>query len=236
MLETRKGMIVGEPCRAESREAIAALHAELDTAKRPDGGQPSAASCQRLADYVASADAQVAECDDNEFRAVDRRIKEDVSLDLGGRRVDIRHLGRGNTAGDLIAYVPDAGTVITGDVVVWPFPFATESYISEWARVLRRIENLKAGRIVPGHGAPLRDGSYLRTLAELFESLARQARAVYRPGMTLDELKPHIDLVAFRDRIGHNDKFIEANFDRQMASAIERMWQELSGQWKPEGN
>jgi hypothetical protein len=54
--------------------------------------------------------------------------------------------------------------------------------------------------------------------------------------MTADQLREKIDLSRFSDRFAHGDAFIKANFDAQMkGSAIDRMWQELTGQWKPEG-
>ena len=40
-----------------------------------------------------------------------------LSLYLGKRRVDLSFLGRAHTAGDIIAYVPDANVMFTGDVV-----------------------------------------------------------------------------------------------------------------------
>jgi cyclase len=150
--------------------------------------------------------------------------------------VELKFLGRGNTAGDLVAYLPESKTVLAGDIVVYPFPFATQSYISEWAKVLRGLEHMDAARIVPGHGPVLTDKQYIRDLADVFETIAKQARAGYQRGMTAEQLREKIDLTALADRFAHGDAFIRANFNAQMRSAIDRMWQELSGNWKPEGN
>ena len=55
--------------------------------------------------------------------------------------------------------------------------------------------------------------------------------------MTAEELRKSIDLSPFNERFAHGDRFIQANFDAQMkVRAVERMWEELSGQWKPEGS
>ena len=73
-------------------------------------------------------------------------------------------------------------------------------------------------------------------MAEGLEAISSQAKAVYQPGMTADQLREKIDLSRFSDRFSHGDAFIKGNFDAQMkGSAIDRMWQELTGQWKPEG-
>jgi hypothetical protein len=83
----------------------------------------------------------------------------------------------------------------------------------------------------------MNDKRYLGDVAETLESIARQAKAAYQPGMTADQLRATIDLSAFSERFSHGDAFIKTNFDVQMKGpAIDRMWQELSGQWKPEGD
>src|SRR5687768_16224771 len=44
-------------------------------------------------------------------------FKERMTLWLGKRRVDLMHVGRAHTAGDIVAYVPDANVVFSGDIV-----------------------------------------------------------------------------------------------------------------------
>src|SRR5437762_8688380 len=51
-----------------------------------------------------------------------------LTLHLGKREVQILYLGRANTAGDAVVYVPDAKALMTGDLLVGPIPFATGSY------------------------------------------------------------------------------------------------------------
>ena len=40
-----------------------------------------------------------------------------MTVYLGSRRVDLMHLGRAHTAGDIVAWVPDEGVMLTGDIV-----------------------------------------------------------------------------------------------------------------------
>ena len=83
----------------------------------------------------------------------------------------------------------------------------------------------------------MRDNQYLRDVAETLESISRQTKAAYRPGMTADQLRAAIDLGALGERFSQGDAYLRANLDAQMkGSAIDRMWQELSGEWKPEGD
>ncbi len=47
----------------------------------------------------------------------DRLVRDSAVVPLGGRDVTLRHFGRGHTAGDLVAVVPDAAVVVAGDLV-----------------------------------------------------------------------------------------------------------------------
>ena len=236
MIESRKDSFRGEACRKDIVDSSKPLRDLLATGKRADGTPISDSTRHRLENFAEALDAQMPECDAMEYRGVDRRIDGSLTLDLGGRSVELSFLGRGNTAGDLVAYLPDTKTLLTGDLVVYPFPFATEPYVTEWAAVMRRIEGMDLTRIVPGHGPVMNDKAYVRDVAEVLESISSQAKAAYQPGMTADQLREQIDLSRFSDRFAHGDAFIKANFDAQMkGSAIDRMWQELAGQWKPEG-
>ncbi|MEV7229150.1 MBL fold metallo-hydrolase [Polymorphospora sp. NPDC051019] len=80
------------------------------------------------------------------------------TVDVGGRRVDLHHLGRGHTAGDLVAHVPDADVVVAGDLVEQSGPPAfEESYPLEWPETLTALLRLTGEDtlVVPGHGAPV---------------------------------------------------------------------------------
>jgi len=236
MLESRKENFRGGACKKDIVDSSKPLRDILANGKRADGTPVSDSTLHRLQNFAEALDAQMSECDAMEYRGVDRRIDKSLTLDLGGNRVELSFLGRGNTAGDLVAYLPDSKTLLTGDLVVFPFPFATEPYITEWAAVMRRIEGMDVTRIVPGHGPVMNDKHYVRDVAEVLESISRQGKAVYQPGMTADQLREKIDLSQFTDRFAHGDAFLKANFEAQMkGSAVDRMWQELTGQWKPEG-
>ncbi len=85
----------------------------------------------------------------------DRLVHTSAELDVGGRRVVLRHLGRGHTAGDLVVEVPDADVVVAGDLVEESGPpdFG-DSYPVDWADTLAELHRLLGADtvVVPGHG------------------------------------------------------------------------------------
>ena len=226
----------GPNCLPFLREQSKPLRELVASGKGRDGAPFTEARRQRLEGFVRDADAAQAECAEFRYRGPDLTFTDRMTLRLGNRVVELLHPGRANTAGDVIAWVPDAKVVAVGDIVVHPFPYATQSYVSEWAQALRRIEAMPFEALVPGHGPVMRDRAYLRDLAGLFESITTQARAAWRPGMELAELRKRIDLADWRKRFAGDDRFIGANFDNMVTDlAVGRAWQELAGRLEPEG-
>lgn len=79
-----------------------------------------------------------------------------MSVWLGKREVRIMHLGRGHTAGDVIAYVPDANVVFSGDLVEYRSAcYCGDAHLSEWPQTLDRLAAFNASALVPGRGAAL---------------------------------------------------------------------------------
>lgn len=235
LMDTDIRRFQGPGCVPFLRSQSQGLRDALASGRGADGTPLGQARRQRLEAIVADADAAIEDCGEFRYRGVDLAFEERVTLRLGNRDVELRHLGRANTAGDVVAWVPDAKVLVAGDLVVHPFPFATQSYIGEWADVLRRIEAMPFEALVPGHGPVMRERDYVRTLAETFESIVAQARAAYRPGMTEEALRERVDLAPFRRRIAGDDATIGANFDYMVGRlAVGRAWQALRGALEPE--
>lgn len=89
-------------------------------------------------------------------------VTDQSTVDLGGRSVVLRHLGRGHTAGDLVVHVPDAAVVVAGDLVEEGAPpsFA-DSYPLDWPETLTGVLALQPSVVIPGHGAVV-DASFVR--------------------------------------------------------------------------
>ena len=226
----------GPNCVPFLRAQSQPLRDALASGKGRDGQALPEARRKRMEAFVAEADAAIEDCGEFRYRGVDLTFEDRITLRLGKRDVELMHWGRGNTGGDIVAWVPDARVLAAGDLVVHPFPFATQSYISEWAAVLKKLEAMPFDAMVPGHGPVMRDRRYVAAIREVMESIMAQARAAYRPGMSAAELRKHVDLKAFREAIAGDDPVIGANFDYMVGDlAVGRAWQELAGKWEPEG-
>jgi len=81
----------------------------------------------------------------------------ETSVWLGKREVRLRHLGRAHTAGDVVAWVPDADVVFSGDLVEYHSAcYCGDAHFTDWPATLDRLAELKARALVPGRGAALK--------------------------------------------------------------------------------
>ncbi len=81
---------------------------------------------------------------------------DEISVWLGRREVRVMHIGRGHTAGDVIALVPDAGVVFAGDLVAYNSAcYCGDAHFSDWPQTLDNLAELQASALVPGRGAAL---------------------------------------------------------------------------------
>jgi glyoxylase-like metal-dependent hydrolase (beta-lactamase superfamily II) len=75
---------------------------------------------------------------------------------LGKRRVDLMQLGRAHTAGDIVAHVPDANVMLTGDIVEYHSAcYCGDGHFAEWPRTIEAIRGFDVDAIAPGRGAAL---------------------------------------------------------------------------------
>jgi glyoxylase-like metal-dependent hydrolase (beta-lactamase superfamily II) len=81
---------------------------------------------------------------------------DQMSVWLGKREVRIMHIGRGHTAGDVIAIVPDAGVVYSGDLVEYKSAcYCGDAHFNDWLGTLEVLAELRGTALVPGRGAAL---------------------------------------------------------------------------------
>ena len=86
-----------------------------------------------------------------------------MSVYLGKRRVDLMHLGRGHTAGDIVAWVPDAGVMFSGDLVEYHSAcYCGDAHFKDWPKTLDAIAEFAPRALVPGRGDALAHGDQVR--------------------------------------------------------------------------
>ncbi len=140
-------------------------------------------------------------------------IDGEMILHRKNRTIRVMHVGAGDTAGDLIVYLPDDGVVATGDMVVAPFPYGFSRHPLAWRRTLERVDSLSFELLVPGHGAVQQGHGYLREVHALLTSVQEQLTASLAAGLDRKTAAARVDVSAFKDRMAAGDPVIRYYFD-----------------------
>ena len=116
-----------------------------------------------------------------------------LSLDVGGRHVELVEVGPAHTAGDAIAWLPEHRVVFSGDILfIGGTPIVWNGPVANWLAACERILSLDADVIVPGHG-PLTDAAGVRAVASYLSLVEEQVRDCRTSGMSPLEATADID-------------------------------------------
>jgi glyoxylase-like metal-dependent hydrolase (beta-lactamase superfamily II) len=115
-----------------------------------------------------------------------------MTVYLGTRRVDLMHLGRAHTAGDIVIHVPDQNVMFTGDIVEYHSAcYCGDGHFTDWSDTLDNIAAFDVDAIAPGRGDALvgRDmvNAALEATRDFVESTYRPVQRVAARGGSLKE-------------------------------------------------
>jgi glyoxylase-like metal-dependent hydrolase (beta-lactamase superfamily II) len=87
----------------------------------------------------------------------------DMSIYLGKREVRLMQLGVGHTSGDIVAWVPDAEVMFSGDLIEYHSAcYCGDAHLREWPATLNEIRAFNPKAIAPGRGDALKGLSTTR--------------------------------------------------------------------------
>ncbi len=158
-------------------------------------------------------------------------------LTIGGQRVELVELGPAHTAGDALAYLPDAGVVFTGDLLfIEGTPIMWAGPASNWLEACERIIELDARILVPGHG-PVTNESGVRDLQRYLRYIRDEAAKRFEAGMDAEAAAAEIDISEFRDwgdpeRIVVNVSTVYRELDPELAPASPAELFAQMGRWR----
>lgn len=127
-------------------------------------------------------------------------FRDAVTVHVGNRVIEARHVGKGDTPGDAVAWLPAERVLATGDMLVHPVPYAGSQVPSQWVESLRRLRALAPVQIVPGHGEVLRGTAYLDLVIETLDAAIADVRRLKAEGRSREEVAQVVTMAAYRPR------------------------------------
>jgi glyoxylase-like metal-dependent hydrolase (beta-lactamase superfamily II) len=155
-------------------------------------------------------------------------FEEATTIDLGNRSVELRHLGRGHTSGDLVVWLPDERICFAGDLVeAEAAPYMGDAHVSDWSTTtLDNVATLGADQLVGGRGPVVRGGSVAVAIDDtraFLRTTLEGTRAVMEGGGTLKEAFESVHARLAPRYAGF------PIFEHCMPFNIQRTWDELDG-------
>jgi len=143
-----------------------------------------------------------------------------VRVSLGKREVLLSTLP-GHTGGDVLAYVPDANVVFTGDLG-WAktLPNLVDATVNDWIPTLDRIlTQYPTAKFVPGHGN-VAETAEIRDFRDYLDDLRTRVKQGIADGLTVDQAKERLKLP---------EKYKTFAFQNFATPNVEDMYKELKG-------
>ena len=157
-------------------------------------------------------------------RLPDQTYRDRITLHVGGKEIQILHLGRGHTRGDSVVFVPEDRIVYMSELYNHrEFPSLTDSYSGDWVDALGRADALEADIFVPGHGLitenPTDSRAGMRRFRQLLVDLRHAVQAEVVAGATEEEAVARVSLPGYGSDTG---------YDRGLEGAVRRIYTELT--------
>ncbi len=196
------------------------LDKEISTGKESDGTQLTEEDRRRDEEDVRL---------ERDFVVEGAKVQRTYPTLTYGDTLTLYHGGRefrfmsvvGDADGTTVLYLPKEKILITGDVASYPIPYFTPP-LSQHAKSLRKLAQIDADMIIPGHGPAWHDKNFLNLEADLFESIVNQVVKAERQGLvTVEEIQNAVDVESFRLQFTHDDKALNAKFRRYVNRMIE---------------
>ena len=131
----------------------------------------------------------------------DITFSDRMTVELGGKRVELIYTGRNHTDNSIVMLFPDERTLFAVDFVSvkrLPYRNLSDSYYPDWIDSLLRVEQLDFDILAPGHGAmgTRQDvADHRRYHEDLYNAVVAAARA----GQSLEQMKASIALDEYKD-------------------------------------
>ena len=143
-----------------------------------------------------------------------------LHLYLGNREVVLFTLP-GHTGGDVLAYIPDANVLFTGDMG-WSktLPNLVDATVNDWIPSLDKIlSQYPTAKFIPGHGE-VATAAEMRDFRDYLDDLRTRVKQAITSGLTLDQAKQQLKLP---------EKYKGFAFQNFATPNVEDMYKELTG-------
>jgi len=176
-------------------------------------------------DLLALMQREKVPAEEQQARLPTQTFRDRLTLHLGGKEIQVLHVGRAHTRGDSLVFVPQDRIVYLSELYfAEQFLFINDGYGLDWLRALDTVAALDADIFVPGHGPIPADPRETRQgLARFRQVLVDVRDAVLKEiarGATEDQAVAALRWPQYEKMLG---------YDAQRETAVRRLYRQLTG-------
>lgn len=131
--------------------------------------------------------------------APDITLTSEMTLFSGTREIQIRHLGRAHTAGDVVVYLPREKVVLTGDMLTAALSNLSDAYPDEWVTTLDNLKKLDFDTVMPGHGEAFTDKAKIDYFQAWLRDAWTEVERLKAQGLSAEAAAPRVDLTRHKE-------------------------------------
>ena len=117
-----------------------------------------------------------------------------LTLHRGSREIQILHLGRGHTGGDVVVFLPHEKVVFTGDLFFAGAPYLGDGFPLDFIQTLENLKSLSFDIAATGHGPLVRDRSQIGFNQAYIRQYWDQVKGFHDAKLPVKEAKTKVDL------------------------------------------
>jgi glyoxylase-like metal-dependent hydrolase (beta-lactamase superfamily II) len=183
------------------RNYLTGLPGQIDTLKTRIAAEKDPAARAKLQTQLQVTENNLASQKELKPTPPNITLTTQMTLHRGTREIQIRFLGRGHTAGDVVVYLPNEKVIMTGDFLTSGLSNMSDSYPSEWVASLDALKMLDFDTVLPGHGEAFTDKAKIDYFQAYLRDVWSEVSRLKREGASAEEAARRADLTKHKDRL-----------------------------------
>jgi len=178
---------------------VTGLPGQIDGLRKRIASEADAAAKAKLQTQLQVAENNLASQKELKPTPPNVTLATQMTLYRGSREIQIRFLGRGHTAGDVVVLLPNDKVVMTGDFLTSGLSNMSDSYPEEWVTSLDALKKLDFDTVLPGHGDAFTDKAKIDYFQAYLRDVWSEVSRLKKEGVSAEEAAKRADLTKHKD-------------------------------------
>ena len=180
---------------------LTGMPGQIDALRKRVASETDAAAKAKLQTQLQVAENNLASQKELKPTPPNVTLSTQMTLYRGSREIQIRFLGRGHTAGDVVVYLPNEKVVMTGDFLTSGLSNMSDSFPEEWLASLDALKKLDFDTVLPGHGDAFTDKAKIDYFQAYLRDVWSEVSQLKKQGVSAEEAAKRADLTKHKDHL-----------------------------------